>query len=221
MSSIDNVPRNSLFSAQCVSIWGLILGAYNLKSTYLLTNVPAWIRLTKYDVVAKSDSSTDEALAKLSDNDSYADKRQMLQALLAERFKLQIHAETRTSMIYELRTTARTAKLMTPTRDNVTTCNNHPTNRGRDIQANGCPFSILLGLLRNQLGTDVVDDTGLSGAYAYHLMFYPSSTDLDENEERYPPLADAVREQLGLDLKEAKGPVTFWVIDNFERPSPN
>jgi uncharacterized protein (TIGR03435 family) len=37
----------------------------------------------------------------------------------------------------------------------------------------------------------------------------------------YPPLKDAVREQLGLELKPTKGPVTFWVVDHIERPTSN
>jgi len=67
-------------------------------------------------------------------------------------------------------------------------------------------------------GTNVVDHTGLSGMYAYHLMWNWSTRPPQDDEERYPNIPDAVREQLGLELKETKGPVTFWVIDHIERP---
>ena len=41
------------------------------------------------------------------------------------------------------------------------------------------------------------------------------------SDDKYPPLKDAVRDQLGLELKPTKGPVTFWVVDHVERPTPN
>jgi len=97
MSYIDNVPKNSLFQGGRLSAWGLIASAYDLKIGKLLLNAPAWAETIRLDVTAKSDPSTDEALAKLNDSDFHAEKRHMLQQLLAERFKLQIHSETRTS----------------------------------------------------------------------------------------------------------------------------
>jgi uncharacterized protein (TIGR03435 family) len=58
--------------------------------------------------------------------------------------------------------------------------------------------------------------------YAYHLMMWSgSSRTLQDGEERYPDLVDALREQLGLELKKTKGPVTYWVVDHVERPTPN
>lgn len=224
-SYIDNEPKNSFYYAQRVAPWGLILAAYNLHIANLLKNVPDWAMATKFDVTAKSDPSTDEALAKLSDSDAYAEKRHMLQGLLAERFKLQIHPETRVSTTYELVTTPRTAKLMTPVQGDlgktVSTCGRHYSKKGMEVESTGCPFPILLSTIRQELGTNVLDHTGLSGAYAYHLMWSPSSVTLQDDEERYPYIVNAVREQLGLELKQTKGPVTFWVVDHIERPTPN
>ena len=226
-SYIDNVPKTSFFEAVRVSPWGLILTAYNLKIVNLLKNLPPWAMTTRFDVTAKSDSSTDEALAKLSDSDFYAEKHHMLQGVLAERFKLQIHPETMVSTVYELVTTPQTAKLMTPVQGDVaktvSTCNIHFSKESAEIESKGCPFPALLSSLRGELGTDVVvDHTGLSGMYAYHLMWSrPSSMPLRDGEDRYPEIVDAMREQLGLELKKTKAPVTFWVVDHIERPSAN
>jgi uncharacterized protein (TIGR03435 family) len=224
-SSINNVPRSSFFKAECVNLVGLISSTYGLDIPSLLKNVPAWAKTAWYTIEAKSDSSTDEALSKLSDSDSYAQKREMLKALLAERFKLRIHTETEVSTTYELYTTPMTAKLITPVRGDLRgktrTCGGNPTQLGVDIQATGCPFSLLLYQLRHELGTYVVDNTGLSGNYAYHLMYMSLARPPEANQEGYPHLVDAVHEQLGLELRKTKAPVTFWVIDNFERPSPN
>jgi len=224
-SFIDNVPKNSLFHGERLSAWGLILTAYDVKIGRLLENVPPWAMEIRLDVTAKSDPSTDEALAKLSKTDFYAEKHHMLQLLLADRFKLKIHSETRMSTTYELVTTKQTVKLMTPVTGDVgktvSTCTTRYSSKGQEVDSKGCPFSIFLSGLRQTLGTTVVDHTGMSGAYAYHLMWNSSTRPPQDDEERYPQLLDAVREQLGLELKETKGPVTFWVVDHIERPTPN
>ena len=227
MSYIDNVPGNSFYQAGRVSVWGLILKAYDLKIPQRLESLPNWAMTTQFDLTAKSDTSTDEALAKLSKSDFLAEKRHMLQVLLAERFKLQIHPETRMSTTYELVTTGQTAKLMTPVNGDVfktvSTCDSHVSRKGIEVQSKGCPFLTFLGYLQQTLGTSVVDHTGMSGMYAYHLMWSesPRTPQIENDEDRYPDIEDALHEQLGLELKKTKGPVTYWVVDHVERPTPN
>lgn len=224
-SYVDNAPKSSMYHAERVIAAGFLLYAYDLKLFQQLKNVPDWAWTTRYDLTAKSDDAMDEALAKLSDSDFRAEKQHMLRELLAERFKLQIHSETRLSTTYELLITPRAAKLMTPVKGDVaktvSTCNLRFSIKGIERESKGCPFPILLSTLSQELGTEVLDHTGLSGMYAYHLMWAPTEMPEREGEERYPNLVDAVREQLGLELKKTKGPVTFWVVDSMERPTPN
>jgi uncharacterized protein (TIGR03435 family) len=225
MSYYDFPPKTSYFHAERVSPFGLIAAAYDVDLMSLLKNVPDWAMTTKYDVTAKSDPSAEEALAKLSDRDFQAEKEHMLRGLLADRFKLQIHSEIRQSTIYELVTTKRTASLMTPVHGDiartVSTCDAHPSPKGTAVESKGCPLSILLNTLHQALDGDVVDHTGLSGMYAYHLGWGPSPQIQHEGQEYYPKILDAIREQLGLEVKKTQGPVTFWVVDHIERPTPN
>ena len=190
-SFIDNVPKNSLFHGERLSAWGLVMTAYDLKIGKLLENVPPWAGTIRLDVMAKSDAATDEALAKLSESDSDAEKRHMLQQMLAERLKLKIHPETRMSTTYELVTTKQTAKLMTPVSGDVSktvsTCNTHFSSKGQEVDSRGCPFSIFLSYLQQMLGTNVLDHTGMSGMYAYHLMWNSYTRPAPDDEERYPP----------------------------------
>lgn len=227
MRYVDNMPHNSYYHAEGVSVWGLILGAYDLKLAEQLENLPHGAHDTLYTIDAKSDPATDEALEKLSDDDALAEKNHMLQVLLAERFHLKIHPETRMSNTYELLTTSRTTKLMTPVQGDVGktigTCSMRVSRaKGGEVDSKGCPFNIFFQELEQQLGTDVVDHTGMTGMYAFHLMWWPAQLpEGDPSADRYPPLKDAVREQLGLELKPTKGPMTFWVVDHIERPTPN
>jgi uncharacterized protein (TIGR03435 family) len=226
MRYVDNMPHNSYFHAEGVGLVGLIIGAYDLHLANQLENLPHWANDTLYTINAKSDEATDEALAKLSDRDAQAEKDHMLQVLLAQRFHLQVHPETRMSDTYELITTSRTAKLMTPVQGDVaktiSTCSMRVFRQGGEVNSKGCPFNIFFQQLEQQLGTDVLDRTGMTGMYAFHMTWWPAQLrEPAPSEDRYPPLKDAVREQLGLELKPTKGPRTFWVVDHVERPAPN
>jgi uncharacterized protein (TIGR03435 family) len=225
-SYIDNAPKSSVYIAYGVTAEGLILGAYDVKIRCLLKGVPDWAMATRYNVSAKSDSATDEALAKLNIDDFLAEKRHMLQILLADRFSLRIHPETTLSRTYELIATERAAKLMTPVygdiRTTISTCAPHADpHKGMEFNSKGCPFAFLVGNMRQDLGTDVVDRTEMTGPYAYHLMYRPSQVTPRDNEEWYPDIVHAVREQLGLELKKAEGPVSSWVVDHVEHPTPD
>jgi uncharacterized protein (TIGR03435 family) len=226
MRYIDNMPHNSYYHAEGVAPWGLIAHAYDLHLLNQVENLPRWAHDTLYTIDAKSDPESDEALEKLSDSDAWAEKNHMLQVLLAERFHLQIHSETRMSDTYELITTSRTAKLMTPVHGDVgktiSTCSMHVTHKGGELDSKGCPFNIFFNELEQMLATDVLDRTGMTGMYAFHLMWWPDQLpEPDSSADEYPPLKAAVREQLGLELKPAKGPMTFWVVDHIELPTPN
>jgi uncharacterized protein (TIGR03435 family) len=225
-SSIDNPPKSSVFIAHGVTVNGLIIAAYGLKNMSSLKDVPNWAQNTQYDISAKSDAATDEVLAKLNTDDSYAEKCHMLQLLLAERFSLRIHSEIKQSTTYELVATARAAKLMTPVSGNdVKTFNScvprFTPHKGMETDCKGYPFPFLLVSLQQDLGTEIVDHTGMTGLYAYRLRFRPSQVTPGADEEWYPDIVHALREQLGLELKKTQGPVTSWVVDHIERPTPN
>ncbi len=226
MRYVDNAPHDSVFHAEGIGLTGLILYAYGLNASQLLENMPSWASRSLYTIRAKSDRSTDEALTKLSDRDADAEKRHMIQLLLSERFHLQIHPELRTSTTYELVTTPRAAKLMTPVHGDlaktVSTCSQHFSRlKGVEIDSKGCPFHILFDTLQQDLGTDILDRTGMTDVYAFHLTWWPTPLTPPSDVDRYPAVTDAVREQLGLELKKTKGPVTYWVVDHIERPTPN
>jgi len=220
-SYYDNPPKTSYFHAERVDAFGLILNAYNVDMMSRVKNAPDWTMATKYDVTAKSDAPTEEAIAKLSDRDAAAEQNHMLQGLLADRFKLQIHSEVRQSTVYELVATPRMAKLMTPfhgdSAKTISSCALVPSKAGLEMDSKGCSSSMLLGYLKQALDADVVDHTGLSGMYVFHLMFGWQRP--REGVDSYPPVQYAIREQLGLEVRKTQGSATFWVVDHIERPT--
>lgn len=223
VSDMQSPPKSTYFHAELVTPFVLIMNAYDLETWAQLENAPDWTKTTRYDVTAKSDASADELLAKLSDKNSEAEQDHMLQEMLKDRFKLKIHSEVRTSTIYELVATPRTAKLMTPFHGDIdqtlSSCSEIFSKLSSEIDSKGCPYSIFFGDLRQTLGATVVDHTGLSGNYAFHLMWARSM--VPEGEDAYPDILTAIHEQLGLEVKKTKGPTRIWVVDHIERPTPN
>src|SRR5262245_8174614 len=78
------------FTASNVSLRTLIVLAYNIQD-YQRSGAPGWIASERYDVIAKAPAD-----AKKSDT------WPMLRALLAERFDLAVHRETKQAAVYEL-----------------------------------------------------------------------------------------------------------------------
>ena len=94
----------------------------------------------------------------------------------------------------------------------------------------GVGFQSLTGQLSLVLNKSVIDKTGLPGLYDVHLEWTPEEVTANQPADaaQPAPTADtppsifvAVREQLGLELKPSRGPVTVLVIDSIEKPSEN
>ena len=80
----------------------------------------------------------------------------------------------------------------------------------------------LTGFLSKALDRTVINKTGLTGAFDFHLEWAPQHTsDVPADDSAAPSIFTAVQEQLGLRLEAAKGPVEFLVIDHAEKPSEN
>ena len=154
--------------------------------------------------------------------------RLMLQSLLAERFNLALHKETREEPIYELIVDKGGTKMKTST----DTAKGSPQGlRGGRGQITGmaAPMPLLANFFAQQLGRSVIDKTGLDGKYDFTLKWMPdplaaggsSGPDAIPFDPAAPSLTIAVQEQLGLKLQSTRGPVDILVIDHVEKPSEN
>ncbi len=89
------------FSAQNVTIQMLITQAYGIQP-YQLSGAPDWLNTERFDVDAKMDAPTAEALQKLTPDERNETRRRMLQALLADRLKLAVRSDTKELPVYNL-----------------------------------------------------------------------------------------------------------------------
>jgi uncharacterized protein (TIGR03435 family) len=189
------------------SLKTLIRNAYGILS-FQLAGEPRWLDSDMYDIVATTGRGE-----KISEDEF----RVLLRSLLAERFRLRVHWETRKTSVYAL-LPDRSGPKLKPGSESEEPGINTQKGLGRvHMQGTAEPISILAGNLANQLGRIVVDKTGSSGRYDWVLEWSPDPG----ADTALPSLFTALREQLGLRLEAQKGAMEMLVIDSTERPTEN
>jgi uncharacterized protein (TIGR03435 family) len=225
-------PHSSNLRIENVQLYYLLSMAYGVHD-HQIEGLPNW-GSTSYNIQAKSDSAADEKLAKLSDKDALAEKQHMMQALLAERFKLKAHWETRKGPVYNLVVAKRGSKLhaggsMPPSVDELKRFGDTKIpdlyqrgdgRRGYEWIGHDCDIASLSSILSALMRTTVLDKTGLSGTYDFDLQ-YSNSPDSEREVDHtiWPRVSDAVEDQLGMKLVPAKGQVQVLVVDHVEKPT--
>ena len=206
----------------------LIMDAYNVKWDSIVGG-PDWIETNGYDIDAKVTPSADAPPPKLTG----AQRKQMIQSMLADRFKLVVHNETKDAPIYELELAKSGSKLPESTPgdtfakginglDGNPVSSGYPVMLGRGrLFGQAVTIASLIDYLKQELHRPVVDKTGLTGKYDLSLQWTPDNTPDDSPLAGGPSIFAAVQEQLGLKLTSTHGPVKTLVIDHVEPPSPN
>jgi uncharacterized protein (TIGR03435 family) len=67
----------------------------------------------------------------------------------------------------------------------------------------------------------VVDQTGLTGLYDFSLTWVHDPNGEDATSENTANFRDALKRQLGLELKASRAPISFLIVDRVERPTEN
>jgi len=228
------------YAASNVSLKMLIQGAYGIRED-LISGAPNWADSARYDIDAKVAGSDVDALKNLTPEQ----RRSILQPLLADRFKLKAHTETKQLPVYELVLAKGGSKLKEAAPgDTYANGIKGPDGVGRggmmrmgrgQLTAQGVPMTSLANNLAQQLHRTVIDKTGLTGKYDLELNWTPDqgSDPMFKGPDGSQPHSDAapdasgpsiftaLQEQLGLRLQSAKGPVETLVIDHVEMPSEN
>jgi uncharacterized protein (TIGR03435 family) len=216
-------------------IESLISAAYGVDEFQIL-GAPKWPFPTVFVVEAKGDSDADAKMAALAPDEQRAEQQHMFQALLADRFNLKTHWETKEGDVYNLVVAKGGPKLgaegsMPPSADELKIFGDRPVPELRqkaergipEWVGNGCPIGSLASILTAMFGRPVSDKTGLTGKYDFVLK-YKGRTDQDravDDPDPTPPLDRALQDELGLKVESAKGPVKVLVIDHVEKPSEN
>jgi uncharacterized protein (TIGR03435 family) len=149
----------------------------------------------------------------------------MLRNLLAERFKLKVHQETRQVPAYAL-VLGRGGSKLQPVREGAPLSPLTMADQRATVPI-GQTIADLVRWLNNRSGSQtigriVVDRTGLQGKYNIRLTF-DNVVDPDGKSGRLDgDIPSSLSQQLGLKLQPAQADVTFLVIDEAERvPTEN
>jgi uncharacterized protein (TIGR03435 family) len=189
-----------------VTLRRAIMGAYEVGPNQIIGG-PNWLNEDRYEIVAKADLPTDDD----------AILNAMLQTLLAERFKLKLHRETRTISAFVLEVAKNGPRLEKAEGGEPTTSGGH----GR-LLAKNTTMDRFAEVLSRQMDLPVVNHTGLTGVFNPKLQWNPESAKLDvAASESLPSIFTAMEQQLGLRLRSQKTPVEVLVIDYAEKPSEN
>lgn len=177
---------------------------------------PPWLTDDRYDIEGKTDikGATIDQL------------HEMFQTLLADRFQLKFHKETRELQGYVLTVEKSGSKMKVSELPNTFDIPLRPSGRGK-LSGQRVPMDYLAWFLSQQLNQPVIDITGLDKFYDFTLEVAPpappappGSTDLPAAPEG-PDIFGALREQLGLKLEGKKVKAEVYVIDRVERPAAN
>jgi uncharacterized protein (TIGR03435 family) len=160
--------------------------------------------------------------ATTSANPSQPQMRAMLRTMLADRFTLRAHTETRALPVYELRV-ARADGRLGPGLVRVGDACAPPVRCGFTVQDGVLKGMGTLTSIAGELvvaGRRTVDLTGLAGVYSIDLRWSPDNT-AGLPADAPPEIFTAAREQLGLRLQASTAPTEVLVIDSAERPDEN
>jgi uncharacterized protein (TIGR03435 family) len=233
------------FTASNITAISLIQSAYGVGSDRI-SGAQGWAISDAFDVQAKLDSSVVEALNKLSADERELAREKMLQAILADRFKLTIHNGSKEHSSYSL-VIAKSGPKLKEGKPGDTYDDGIKGTGGRGlggdmmimrkglIRAQGILMETLAQALTRQLDRPVVDKTGLTGRYDFTLQWAVEQNQAqpprgDASDGSAPPLSPdasgpslftALQEQLGLKLEGGRDPIQFIFIDHIEKPSRN
>ena len=201
----------------------LVCRAYGIIRTQCEDRVagPSWIGTDKFDVAASIPAGT-----------TAAQFRQMLQNLLAERFKLAVHHESRIVPVYELVVAKSGSKLKEPAANTgraapplAMSCSSLQCRTVGNQETIAGMIEWLRGPAGEAGGLDrpILDRTGLAGRYDFTLEFEWHKSDAPAGAPALGlDIREALQEQLGLKLVEAKTALDVVVVDHADRtPAQN
>jgi len=197
VSLIINHGKLNIEAAELRQMVGL---AYAVQRVRVLSG-PEWADSDQFDIAARAESA-----------DATRDEiRSMLQTLLADRFKLALHRETKEMPAYSLVLAKSGSKLKVSAPDKKSRmADTVGPNGEQQTVLEASPLRLLVNMLANTLGNPVVDQTGLDGLYDYTFVWPDAGSSLFGSVD-----------QLGLKLEAKKIPVEVLVIDRAEHPSAN
>jgi uncharacterized protein (TIGR03435 family) len=194
------------------SVKQLIQWAYQVTPLQI-SGGPSWLESKRFDIEAEAEGShTKDELF------------QMLQPLLANRYKLALHREAKEQSLYVLTTGTNRSRLQDAQAGQPTFIDLRGTplpDNGLTLEVIGQSVSMpyLVNYLTGRFARVVVDRTGLKGEFDFKVQVALDEQDLSDKQAAVATAMSNAMPLLGLKVDSAKGPVEILVIDHVEEPS--
>ena len=204
--------------------------AFDRQRNDLILGLPAWANEERWDIEAKLAAADLPAFHALT----FVQQKAMLQSILVERSKMQVHPGRKEAPVYALTAAKGGVKMREETPPASTDASPEwdlKQKRG-EVHARAVPIAALLYVLNGaSLDRQIFDRTGLNGLYDFDLL-WTSQDELDahaaskeagtDSREPLPPsIFAALPEQLGLRLEPTRAVVDTLIVDHIERPTGN
>ena len=211
--------RGGRYNLRNATMLDLIRTAYGVDSDTVLGG-PNWLELDRFDLIANAPPGTPPETVKL-----------MLQSLLADRFKLVIHKDTKPLPAFALSLGKGKSKLKEAEGSENTGCRFQP----QKLETGAVPSVLfachnttmeafaqtLRQIARDYLTNPVVDSTGLKGSWDFDIKWMARAS-LGRAGGDGITIFDAVDKQLGLKLEPQRVPQPVIVVDSVnEKPTGN
>ncbi len=199
------------FEARATTVGFLLEWAYGLLPAQH-SRGPAWMENDRFDIFAKA-----------AGNATDAEMKRMMQTLLAERFKLKLHHESREAPVLIVGQGKTPPRLFPPKDGEPRALRVLPQSDGDQnpvgyhVVATRYSFDDLNQTFARQLDRVIVNETGIDGDFDFALDFPMDQS--QPNPLDPAKVISALRDQLGLTVKAQKGPVDYLVIDSVEKDS--
>jgi len=211
-ATMTSLPGRERLVARNMPLVWLIGEAYRIPNRQV-SGLPDGMATENYDIEAKAERPAGRAQMML-----------MLRRLLEDRFKLEVHLETKELNTHVL-IVAKGGVKMDENRDGVELAMRKIS--GNKMSYRNMPMSLFANVLAGAVDDTVVDGTGLKGSYDFTLEYYsrPGGVGVKEGREPPPdpngPSLQMGLQRLGLRLESRKGPVEMLVVEHIESLSGN
>jgi uncharacterized protein (TIGR03435 family) len=210
-----------------VTLKQMISYAYGIREG-LIDGLPGWAESAHFDISAKV---VDPDLVALNAMDRQQ-RAAMIIPMLADRFGVKAHTETKELAVYELiviKSGPKFKEYVAPAGDQPARGPNMGAGsiniQNYDMHATGVPMASLAETLSRQVDKTVIDKTALPGKYDFELKYTPDNARINgaaaEPTDQAPDIYTALQEQLGLKLVAGKGPVLTLTVDQVKQPTEN
>jgi uncharacterized protein (TIGR03435 family) len=189
---------------------GILEWAYGVRD-FQISGAPEWLKAESFDIDARAERPSTESQI-----------QQMVQGLLADRFKLKLHRETKAIPVYAL--------LLGKDGPRLAEAKDASLNQGLGnivappgkLTAHGATMALFVQILTENLDRPVIDKTNLTGHYDFDLTYDGPSWSPEEHD--WKPFGTAIFgpiQNLGLKLEPQKSSVEMLVIESVDHPSAN